>query len=298
MKILISGGSGLVGSYLIKLLLDKGHEVINLSTRNIESTTPRLTHIQWNPEKHFIPENAFQGIDGVVNLAGFNVANRWTEANKALMTSSRMNSTHLLVEKIMRLEHKPKVFVSASAVGIYKSSLEMQSEVAEPAHGFLADLTSQWEEASATLESELRRCVLRIGVVLDKHDGAVAKMIPFFKMGLGSATGSGLQYMSWIHLHDLASMFVYALENNHVKGIYNATAPVPATNHAFSKCLAETMHKPFFLPAVPGFALKLLFGEMATMLLNSQRISSKKIEDAGFVFRYRELKPALSQLFS
>jgi uncharacterized protein (TIGR01777 family) len=298
MKILISGGSGLVGSYLIKLLLDKGHEVVNLSTRNMQSSTPRLTHLQWNPEKNFIPSNAFDGVDGVVNLAGFSVANRWTKANKELMTSSRLNSTHLLVETIMRLEQKPTVFVSASAVGIYKSSLEMQTEESASANGFLADLTAQWEEASTKLESELRRCVLRIGVVLDKHDGAVAKMVPFFKLGLGSATGSGRQYMSWIHLHDLASMFVYALEHSQVRGIYNATAPVPVNNHEFSKCLAEAIHKPFFLPAVPGFALKMLFGEMATMLLNSQRISSKKIEDAGFEFRYRELKPALTQLFS
>jgi uncharacterized protein (TIGR01777 family) len=298
MKILISGGSGLVGSYLIKLLLDKGHEVVNLSTRKMQSPNPKLTHMQWNPDTQFIPSNAFDGVDGVVNLAGYNVANRWTEANKALMISSRLNSTQLLVESILRLERKPAVFVSASAVGIYKSSLEMQTEEATPALGFLADLTAQWEEASTKLENELRRCVLRIGVVLDKQDGAVAKMVPFFKLGLGSATGSGEQYMSWIHLHDLANMFVFALENNHVRGIYNATAPVPTTNHMFSKCLSQAMHKPFFLPAVPGFALKLIFGEMATMLLNSQRISSKKIEDAGFAFRYRELKPALSQLFS
>lgn len=298
MKILISGGSGLVGSHLINVLTQRGHQVINLSTRALQSNLPQVKHVQWNPEKNELDLSAFDGVDGVINLAGYNVANRWTEKNKALMISSRLNSTQLLVNSIKQLQHKPKVFVSASAVGIYNSSLALQTEEASPAQGFLADLTMQWELASLPLNQDLRRCILRIGVVLDKHDGAIAKMLPFFNLGLGSATGSGNQYMSWIHLHDLANMFVYALENEHIVGTYNATAPSPVTNKEFSKSLAEALGKPFFFPAVPAFGMKLLFGEMATMLLNSQNISSKKILDAGFTFAYPELKPALHQLLS
>ena len=212
------------------------------------------------------------------------------------MIESRLQSTNLLVKAIQSTSTGPKIFVSASAVGIYPSLPELQDESAKAATGFLADLTRQWEEASAPLSSSVRRVVLRIGVVLDEKEGALAKMLPIYKLGMGSATGTGQQMMSWIHAEDLANAFLFALESNNMNGIYNATAPQPVSNKTFSSALAHQLGKPHFLPTVPGFALKLLFGEMATMLLNSQNISCTKLQQAGFKFQFENLQGALSNI--
>jgi uncharacterized protein (TIGR01777 family) len=296
MKIIIAGGSGLVGSKLIPKLLAKGHEVINLTTNKNARSSNGVSQSFWNPSEGLISLVQFENADAVVNLAGFNVANRWTSANKKAMIESRLQSTNLLVNTMASLSSGPKTFVSASAVGIYSSSLESQDENALSAKGFLADLTQQWEDASAALPASVRRIVLRIGVVLDQQEGALAKMLPIYKLGLGSATGSGQQMMSWIHAEDLANAFLFALETPEVKGIYNAVAPHPVSNKVFSKALAHQLGKPHFLPTVPGFALRLLFGEMATMLLNSQNISCAKLQDAGFKFEFENLDKALANI--
>jgi uncharacterized protein len=296
MKIIVAGGSGLVGSKLMPKLIAKGHEVINLTTNKSAVSRNGVNQSFWNPSEGLVSLVQFENADAVVNLAGFNVANRWTSANKKAMIESRLQSTNLLVKAIQSSTHGPKIFVSASAVGIYPSSLELQDESAKAATGFLADLTHQWEEASAPLSTSVRRVVLRIGVVLDQKEGALAKMLPIYKLGMGSATGTGKQMMSWIHAEDLANAFLFALESNNMNGIYNATAPHPVSNKAFSVELAHQLGKPHFLPTVPGFALKLLFGEMATMLLNSQNISCTKLLQAGFKFQFENLQDALSNI--
>lgn len=306
MKIVISGGTGLVGKKIISLLHQRGDEVIILTTRK-DSLVKEGTPVYWNPEQWLTHTNwneeaqralkAMEGANAVIHLAGFNVANRWTEENKRKMVQSRLDSTSCLVKMIQALHAMPEVFVSASAVGIYSSSDTLQSETAPSGEHFLGKLSSDWEHASFPLDASTRRVVLRIGVVLDAQDGAVAKMLPFFRLGLGSATGSGKQWMSWIHLEDLARMFIFAIDQAQVRGVYNAVSPEPCTNAAFSKALAKALHRPFFLPPVPAFLLKIVFGEMASMLLVSQRISSKKIQDVGFEFRYPHVQTALASLF-
>jgi uncharacterized protein len=306
MKVIITGGTGLVGRKIIELLHGRGDAVVNLSTRKT-STSAHAHSVFWDPEKWNTSSEwneearmaleAMKDSHAVIHLAGFNVANRWTEANKRKMVQSRLESTQCLIRMLRALPSMPEVFVSAGAIGIYSPSDQWQSEDAPVGNHFLGQLSSDWESASLSLESTLRRVVLRIGVVLDARDGAVAKMLPFFKLGLGSPTGSGKQWMSWIHLNDLARMFVYAVDQSNIRGTYNAVAPDPVTNTAFSKALAKALKKPFFLPAVPAFVLKMLFGEMASMLLVSQRISSQKIQGTGFSFEYSRIEPAFNSLF-
>lgn len=299
MKIIVSGGTGLVGRNLIPKLLERGHTIVNLTTReNVKNSgVAGLQHSYWNPVKGVVDNSIFSDADAVINLAGFSVANRWTQANKQLMISSRLQSTQLLSNTILGSSNSIKAFVTASASGYYGFGEQVFYETDKPGQGFLPELTSSWESGSVQLEaSNIRRVVFRIGVVLAKEDGAVARMLPFFKAGLGAAVGSGKQKMSWIHIDDLSNAFIYALENESVKGVYNMSAPKAATNDEFSAALASAINRPFFMPRIPGFMLKLMFGEMATMLLGSQQMNSDKLTKAGFKFRFTDLKMALSNL--
>lgn len=295
MKILITGGTGLVGSAIIQKLIARGDEVINLSTSKTSSSNG-IRHIKWNPKKGEISESIPQ-VDAVINLAGYSVANKWTKENKAKIVDSRLDSTSLLMRIISEMQNKPEVIVTTSASGYYAPSYLVQDENSPAGTGFLSELCVDWE--NATLKAEelgIRRVILRVGVVLAKGEGALGKMLPFFKLGAGSATGSGKQYMSWIHLDDLANMYVHAIDHKDVSGSYNACSPSPVTNYEYSKTLAKTIHRPFFFPNVPKFALDLLFGEMSSMLLNSQRLSAQKIIQTGFTFRFSAIKTALKDL--
>lgn len=191
----------------------------------------------------------------------------------------------------------PCVYVQASASGYYPSSDMVMKEAAPPENDFLADLVQQWEHASYSLEeTNVRRVVLRFGMVLGKDGGALKQLIPLFKMGLGSGLGNGKQLVSWIHVDDVADMIIHAIKNNEVHGIYNASSPHVISNKELSKTLAQALHKPFFLPNVPAFALKMFLGEMASILLVSQNLSADKIMRTGFVFKHAELKNALEHL--
>jgi uncharacterized protein (TIGR01777 family) len=192
---------------------------------------------------------------------------------------------------------QPAVMVGASASGYYKNSDEIQDETAAVGTGFLADLTAQWENASASLLPSIKNIHLRIGVVLSANDGALKKLTPIFKAGIGSAVGDGQQYMSWVHEDDLVRLFIHCLENPVESGIYNATSDNPVTNFEFSKCLAQVLHKPFFLPKVPSFVLRILFGEMSQLVLVSQRLSNKKTRDTAFEFQYKKITNALEALY-
>ncbi len=288
MRVLIAGGSGNVGRKLIPLLISKGHQVFNLTRK------PRTEQdICWNPKKKWIDVVGIAPFDAIINLAGFSVSNRWTRKNKLEMIESRLDSNETLLLHRSQLLAKDGTWINASAIGIYASQQYLQDENSPKGSGFLADLTANWETFSLQLPPEIRCVILRIGIVLDAQSGALEKMAPAFKWGLGAGLGNGKQWMSWIEIHDLCAMFLHALENKNIIGIYNAVAPEPVTQINFSKSLAAALKRPLLLPAIPSFALHFLFGEMSQMLLNSQKISCSKIQKTDFHFQFPDLQSAL-----
>jgi uncharacterized protein (TIGR01777 family) len=299
MNVLVTGGTGFIGKQIIEALLEEGYAVTNLTTRRKQEgrVSEMFQHVYWNSTTKELNKSLLPRIQGVVHLAGYSVANKWSAANKALMVSSRISSTEFLCEILNEMESLPDVLVGASASGFYKNSDEHQDETASVGIGFLADLTAQWENASASLHPSIKNIHLRIGVVLSANDGALKKLTPIFKAGIGSAVGNGNQYMSWVHEKDLVRMFLHCLESNIESGVYNATSDNPITNYEFSKTLAKVLRKPFFLPKVPAFVLKLIFGEMSQLVLVSQRLSNLKIKSTEFEFRFKTIQGALANVY-
>ena len=293
-NILITGGTGLIGRELQRLLKEKGYETAVLS-RSRKSGDGRTFY--WDYEKGILDEEALSFADAIIHLAGENIsARRWKAKQKKRILDSRVQTTDLLVEKIKASGKKPEVFISASAVGYYGSTLLNWSyhEENEPGEDFLADVTSQWEHSSLPIEvMGIRRVVLRTGVVLSESGGALPQMMTPVKRGLGAPLGSGKQMVSWISLEDLVNLYVFALENPEISGVYNAVAPNPLNNKTFMKTLAHHLHRPFLLPPVPGFVMKILFGEMASILLKGQGVSADKIVSAGFSFQHETLEEFL-----
>ncbi|MCU0402067.1 MAG: TIGR01777 family oxidoreductase [Algoriphagus sp.] len=292
--ILITGGSGLVGQQITQLLEKKGYEVAWLS-RSAQGKKSFL----WNVEKGEIDRNAIEWADAIIHLAGAGVAEkRWTGERKKLILESRTQSTQLLFSAIEKSEKKPSTFVSASAVGFYgfNTGTSLVDESSRPGSDFLAEVVIAWENEVKKMESlQLRTVLLRIGIVLDAEGGALGEML---KPPVAAPLGSGDQWMSWIHIEDLARMFVFALEKTTLQGIFNAVGPFPATNQQLTKEAAAAKGKPYLGIGVPGFALKLVLGEMADMVLGGNRVSSQKIQKAGFEFEFPELKAALKDIFS
>ncbi|MBI5504318.1 MAG: TIGR01777 family protein [Deltaproteobacteria bacterium] len=303
MKILVSGATGLVGQHLVRRLLEGGHEVIALS-RDAEDATLNLpvrcrVH-EWTPENGHLDGRALEGVEAVVHLAGENVgAGRWSDARKHGIARSRVEGTRTLVDAIAGLPAaaRPRVFVSASAVGFYGDrGDEVLDETADSGYGFLCDVCRVWEHEARRIESAGVRWVsLRAGVVLAREDGALPRMLPAFRLGLGARLGSGRQWMSWIHIADLVSLFVFAIENRQLEGPVNAVSPVPLTNRDFTRTLARVLRRPALL-LVPGTMLRWRFGEMSSLLLDSQRVRPTAAEEAGFRFDYSDLSLALTDL--
>jgi uncharacterized protein (TIGR01777 family) len=299
MKVVVTGATGFVGRVIVKQLLSAGDEVVVL-TRNVAKAAISLgsscRYFQWDDINSAPPVEAFEGADGVLNLMGENIASRWDEQQKKKIYNSRINGTRRLVEVLEKLPNRPKVFVSASAIGIYGNrGPEDINEESALADDFLGKLCKDWEnEAHKARNYGLRVVIIRTGVVLGRGGGALQKMLPIFKMGLGGPVGSGNQYMSWIHIEDLASMYVEALKNNSVKGILNGTAPYPSTNTDFSKMMGKILRRPAFLPA-PAFAMKIAFGEMSQILLEGQKVLPVKFKEMNFRYRYPTLEMALKE---
>lgn len=293
-QILITGGSGLVGKRITELLEKKGYEVAWLS----RSPQTQKTFL-WEVEQGKIDPEAIEWADAIIHLAGAGVAEkRWTSERKKLILESRTKSTELLFKAIQGAVHKPNAFISASAVGYYgfNTGPILIEETTSPGDDFLAQVVIAWENEVKKIESlSIRTVMLRIGIVLDAEGGALGEML---KPPVAAPLGSGDQWMSWIHLEDLARMFVFALEKTTLQGIYNAVAPNPATNQQLTKEAASAKGKPYVGIGVPGFALKLVLGEMAAMVLGGNRVSSQKIQKTGFEFEFSELKPALKDIFS
>lgn len=297
-KILISGGSGLTGQAISRLLADQGHEPRWLSRE--EGSLNGIQKFRWNVSKGTIDERAFEGVDYVIHLAGAGVmARRWNASYKAEILSSRIRSSELLFDTISRHGFPVKALAGAGAVGYYgnHASDELYTEASPPGEDFLARVCLDWENSyQPFIRSGIRTVVLRTGIVLSASGGAYPRMLPLFKAGLGSALGSGRQYFPWIHLNDLAAIYSYALEQESLSGTYNAVSSQPVRQDVFSSQLAKSLNKSFFMPPVPGFLLRLVLGESASALTSGLRISNEKIRDTGFHFRYDSLNTALEAL--
>jgi len=294
MKILISGASGLVGKYLTPTLIAKGHEVHKL----VRKTPQSADEIQWDAEKGFSESEQakLENFDAVVHLAGDNVASEnWSDEKKRKIKESRTVGTQVLVDALKALKNPPKHFISASAIGFYGNrGDEILTEESAQGTGFLPEVCAAWEDEIKRAEALPARVVfLRIGVVLAKDGGALEKMLTPFKFGVGGTIGSGKQYMSWIALDDLIKMFHFVMENENLRGAFNAVAPNPVSNEEFTKTLGTVLNRPTVLP-VPEFAIKMLFGEMGeTLLLEGARVVPQKLLDAGFDFDYLNLEAAM-----
>jgi uncharacterized protein (TIGR01777 family) len=277
MNISISGASGFIGRHLMKSLAQAGHSLRALS-------------------RHAPPAESLREADAIIHLAGEPVAQRWTADAKRRILDSRVVGTRNLVEALAALPRRPEALICASAIGYYGSrGDELLTESSAPGSGFLPEVCVAWErEAQAAEEFGIRVVRVRTGVVLDANGGALVRMLPPFRMGVGGRLGSGRQWMSWIHLEDLAALFQFAVESQ-VRGPLNAVAPNPVTNSDFTRELAHALRRPAVFP-VPEFALKMLFGEMADVLLASQRVAPAAAEAAGFRFRFPQLAPALESL--
>jgi uncharacterized protein (TIGR01777 family) len=293
-KILITGGSGLVGKALSKKLQQKGYEVIWLSTqKNKASDFPTY---YWNISEQEIQAEAFTNVDYIIHLAGVSVGDaRWTNNQKKEITSSRVDGAELILKKVKEYNVKLKAFISASGINYYGTNTTeiIFSETDNCGTDFLADVCKHWEAAADEFNLiGVRTVKMRTGIVLSTEGGALKKMLIPVKLGIGSPLGSGKQYMPWIHIQDLCNMYIKAIEDDSMRGAYNAISPEHITNKEFLKHLAKVLHKPFFMPAVPAFILKLLFAEMACIVLEGSRASANKIEASGYRFVFADIDSA------
>lgn len=295
-NVLISGGTGFVGKHLTALLIKRGYSV-SILTRKVQANQKDIFYYKWDVAQQTIDEKAVEKADFIIHLAGENIAEkRWTAKRKAAIIESREQSTVLLYSAIKKQNKKLEAFVSASAVGIYGAvnGPEICTEEMTPANDFLGYTCQKWEDSLDFIENRhIRTVKIRTGLVLGKGDGFLLKLAPLFKYRLGSVIGSGKQYMPWIHIDDLCEMYVLALENDEMQGAYNAAVQDDTTNAVFSKTLACVYGYSIWLPAVPEFLIKLAMGEMSKIVLTGRRVSSKKIEAAGFRFQFKNLEGAL-----
>ncbi|HEU4345273.1 MAG TPA: TIGR01777 family oxidoreductase [Candidatus Binatia bacterium] len=296
MKLVVSGATGFIGSALCPRLTEKGHTLV-LLTRSAppEPATATKRWLHWTPGASGEWEKAVDGADGVINLVGEPIAaRRWTAAQKSRIRLSRIESTRSLVEAAAKANQKPGFLVNASAVGYYgPRGDEPITEESPPGTDFLSKVCVEWEEEAKKAEPlGLRVVRLRTGIVLGPNGGALAKMVPPFKLFLGGPLGSGMQWMSWIHREDEVGLILHLIDDSRASGAVNATAPNPVRMKEFCQTLGKTLHRPCWAP-VPAFALRLMLGEMADMLLTGQRVLPAAAQRLGYQFRYSQLNEAL-----
>jgi hypothetical protein len=293
MRVIITGGTGFIGSALCRALAEAGHE-ITILTRSARSAN-RVQFVTWDGRSGGDWEKTLDGADAVVNLAGASIAVKWNPAQKERIRASRVDATKALAQAIEKASSRPKVLISGSAVGYYGLHGDEELTEESPAgNDFLAEVCQAWEAAAVAAESLGVRVVrLRIGVVLGEGGGALSALLTPFKMGVGGPTGSGQQWMSWVHRDDVVGLIQFALQRDDAQGALNATAPNPARNREFAQTLGKVLHRPTFLPT-PPFAMKLMFGEMADLLLlNGQRVIPAAAQRLGYQFKYPDLMSAL-----
>jgi uncharacterized protein len=298
MKVLISGGSGLIGRELCIRLQEKGYEVAILSRNKTYYSGPQT--YKWDLENGSIETGAIETSDFIIHLAGANISEkRWNEKRKQVIIDSRVKGINLLFDKIKTARNKPQAFITSSAVNYYGTLTRntIFTEDYPPGGDFLGEVCRKWEEAATQMEMlQIRTVKIRTGIVLSDKGGALKKMLLPVNLGLSAPIGSGDQYFPWIHIDDLCQIYIKAIEDQAMTGAYNAVAPGHTTNHDFMKTLAGVREKPFWAPRVPSYMLKLFLGEMAQMLLNGSRISSEKIIKTGFSFKFDSLPKALKDL--
>jgi uncharacterized protein (TIGR01777 family) len=296
-KITISGASGLIGRRLLKMLAADGHTLRVLSRHAGTNLPPGVAISPWDPVKGEPPPDALRDADAVIHLAGEPVAQRWTAEVKQRIRDSRVTGTNHLVQAMAKLPQAPKTLLCASAIGYYGSRGDaVLTEDSGPGSDYLSGVCVEWENAAQAAEALGVRVVrVRIGVVLDPRGGALAKMLPPFKMGVGGRIGNGRQWMSWIHAEDLVGIFRLALTTPSITGVVNGVAPNPVTNADFTRALGAALHRPAIFPA-PTLGLKLLFGEMSDVLLASQRVAPKAAEANGYRFQFPHVGAALADV--
>jgi uncharacterized protein (TIGR01777 family) len=299
-RVLVTGASGFIGSAVCDALLARGDEVVAL-TRDPEKarrTNPRVAWHAWEPTLERPPAEAFEGVDGVVNLLGEKINQRWTDDAKRRIMESRRTGTHNLVGAIAGLERKPAVLVSQSAIGYYGDrGATALDESADSGTGFDAEVVREWEKAAREVESAgVRLAIVRTGHVLDPSGGLLAQLLTPFKLGVGGPIAGGGQYMSWIHIDDEVGILLWALDEQKVSGAVNSTAPNPVTNRELSKAIGRALGRPAVVP-VPGFVLDLMFGgEFGAVLRGGQRVMPRRPLDLGYAFKHPDLDEALDNL--
>lgn len=292
MNVMVTGATGLVGSHLLPLLKQDGHEVVTLTRRVPRNASER----QWDPAGQLSPET-LDGIDAIIHLAGENIGDsRWTTAKKQRIRDSRVIGTRTLAQAAAATGGRVKSFISASAIGFYGNrGTEELTEDSPPGSGFLPDVCREWEAATASArDAGIRVVNLRLGVVLSKDGGALAKMLLPFKMCVGGIVGSGQQYWSWLTVEEAAQMFRFALQNSDLNGPVNAVSPQPVTNLEFTKALGRVLHRPTVFP-LPAFMARIVLGEMADdLILGSTRVFPRRLQAAGYAFSNPEIGEALA----
>lgn len=295
-KILIAGGSGLIGTKLTTRLRERGYAVVHVGRSSSGGEVPTFI---WNPKKGIYDKAALEGVDVVINLAGAGVADkRWTRDRKKIIEESRLKSVSLL--STMVRESAVQTVIGASAIGYYGFLGDKVFEESDPpGSDFLAHVTHAWEKGYQAIQDQGKRVVkFRIGIVLAKEGGALQEMVKPIRYFVGAPLGHGEQMVSWIHIDDVCAMFIRAIEQNDMQGVYNAVGPNPVSNKHVTLAIAKELNRPILVPFVPAFALKIILGEMAAIVLNGSVVSSNKIEATGFSFTYKEISSALHDLLN
>lgn len=301
MKVLITGATGLIGTELVSLLLQNGISINYLTTsKNKIVNELNYNGFYWSPEQGIIDENCLMGVESIINLAGANISKRWTNSYKQEIIESRLLSSALLFKALKSNPNQVKQIVSASGTSIYPNSdsiiYDENSTQVNPS--FLGNVVIKWEESTDKFASlGLKVCKLRTGIVLSSKGGALVEMLKTIQLGLGSSFGSGKQIQSWIHIHDIAALYYFAI-NNDLDGVYNAVSPNPVTNEELTFTIAKVLKKPLFMPNIPKFMMSLFLGEMHELLFENRNLSAKKIIDKGFVFKYKTIGEALKNILA
>jgi hypothetical protein len=301
MKILITGGTGFVGSQLTSRLIQDGNEVniLTRSLKGVKRASPGISYLEGDPTKKGPWQEGIKDHDAIINLAGASIFSRWTDEHKKAIRESRVHTTQNIVEGIPLNSQKQITLISTSAVGYYGfHGDEELMEESRPGNDFLARIAVEWEsEALKAREKGARVVVTRFGIVLGEKGGALSQMIPLFKKYIGGPIGSGKQWFSWVHIKDLAEAFVFLLRHPDISGPVNVCSPNPVRNKDLARALGKALHKPSFMPA-PGFMIKLILGEFGSVILEGQRVIPRKLLENGFVFQYSDIEKALQGIMS